>query len=434
MKQQLIKIFLFLSILFVTLPAHALLKIEITEGVEGAVPIAIIPFERKGMPVTRPLGVSEIVASDLQRSGKFAPIEEDKLISRPQSLEAVNFKLWRVASIDHIVIGQINVIAPSQYEIQFRLIDVFKGSQVLGYEFTANDNNLRGISHKISDLIYEHIVGQKGAFDTKIAYVTLERKVGFQPTYKLQVADTDGYNPQTVLTSTQPIMSPSWSPDGTRVAYVSFENRRSEIFVQHLLTQQREKVSSREGINGAPIWSPDGRKLAMTLSKGGNTDIFVMDLATKKLNQVTKHWGIDTEPAWLPDSKEIIFTSSRSGKPQLYRKSINGGKSKRLTFEGKYNANAEVSPDGKTLVFVSGEGNVFKIALMDLETGFTQMLTDGQLDESPSFAPNGSMVLYATQDGGRSVLAAVSNDGRFKQRLVLSEGDVREPTWSPFRK
>lgn len=426
-------IFLLFALLNMNL-AQAVLRVEITKGAEGAAPIAIIPFQRKGVPGPLPADVSEIIAADLQRSGKFAPVETQKLIARPQALEEVNYKLWRLAEIDHIVIGQLTVLAPKQYELQFRLIDVYKGNQVLGYQFKADDTNIRGVAHHISDLIYEQITGQKGAFDTKIAYVTVERKIGAQPAYKLEVADTDGYNPQTVLTSTQPIMSPAWSPDGTQLAYVSFEGRRSEIFVQHLRSRQRQVVSSFEGINGAPAFSPDGTKLAITLSKSGNPDIYIIDIASKKLSQVTRHWGIDTEPAWMPDGRELIFTSSRSGKPQLYRISVNGGTAKRITFDGDYNASAEVSPDGKWLAFLQGEGNSFRIAGMDLNTGFTQTLTDGPLDESPSFAPNGSMILYAAQDGGRGVLAAVSTDGRFKQRLVLSEGDVREPTWAPLQR
>lgn len=432
MKLTIIKTGLLLLLLIMQ-PAHAVLQIEITKGAEGALPIAIIPFQQTGLAISAPVDVAELIATDLQRSGKFSPVERDKLIDRPQSLENVNFKLWKVAGIDHVVIGQIKVVTQKQYELQFRLIDVFKGGQVLGYRFMATDKTIRSVSHHISDLIYEQITGQKGAFDTKIAYITAERKVGAQPSYKLQIADTDGYNPQTILTSTQPIMSPSWSPDGSKIAYVSFENARSEIYIQHLASQKREKVAAYEGINGAPVWSPNGRHLALTLSKGGNPDIYVLDLRTKKLTAVTRHWGIDTEPAWMPDSRELVFTSSRTGKPQLYRTSINGGKKQRLTFEGNYNANAEVSPDGKMIAYVAGEGNVFKIAVLDIETGYIQYLTEGGLDESPSFAPNGSMILYAAQANGRGVLAAVSTDGRFKQRLVLSEGDVREPTWAPFK-
>ncbi|MCW8935274.1 MAG: Tol-Pal system beta propeller repeat protein TolB [Gammaproteobacteria bacterium] len=432
MKKILIKLSM-MFLLFTLFNAQAALRVEITKGADGAVPVAVVPFELIGQAAGL-TNVSDIVAADLKRSGKFSPIEKSKLIAYPKDLEEVNYKLWRVAGIDHLVIGKLNVIKPGQYEISFRLVDVFKGVQVLGYQFAANDHSLRSISHHISDLIYEKITGQKGAFDTKIAYVTAERKQGMQPSYKLQVADTDGFNSQTVLNSTQPIMSPSWSPDGNKLAYVSFEKRKSEIYVQNLFSQKREKVSTFKGINGAPVWSPDGKKLALTLSKGGNPDIYILTLETKKLKQITKHWGIDTEPAWTPDGSEVVFTSSRSGKPQIYRVPAKGGLAKRITFDGKYNASPEVSSDGRTLIYVQGEGNIFKISSMDLQSGFVQVLTDGPLDESPSFAPNGSMILYASTDKFKGVLAAVSTDGRFKQKLVLSEGDVREPTWGPFRK
>lgn len=427
-----------ITLQFVWHTSSAALRVEITRGADGSVPIAIVPFDVFGKDsqaiANLSANVSSIVAADLQRSGKFAPIDKNKLIGQPQDLEDVNYKLWRVASIDHLVIGKVNVIQANQYEISFRLLDVFKGTQVLGYQFAANDHTLRSVSHHISDLIYEKITGQAGAFDTKIAYVTAQRKQGTQPSYKLQVADTDGYSPQTVLSSTQPMMSPSWSPDGSKLAYVSFEKRKPEIYIQNLYSQERIKVSSFEGINGAPAWSPDGKKLALTLSKSGNPDIYILDVVTKKLRQVTRHWGIDTEPSWMPDGKALVFTSSRTGKPQIYRIPVNGGRPKRLTYEGKYNASAEVSSDGRTMVFVQGEGNIFKIATLDLQSGFTQTLTKGPLDESPSFAPNGTIILYATSDKHRGVLAAVSTDGRFKQKLVLSEGDVREPTWGPFNK
>jgi len=417
--------------LFILQSASAVLRIEITKGVEGAAPIAIIPFVVKG---NIPVNVSDVVTSDLQRSGKFAPLEKQKLLATPTTPEQVNYKLWRVAGVDHVVIGEVSEVSPGQYDTVFRLLDVFKGKQVLGYQFRDTAKTLRSRAHEISDLIYEKITGQKGAFDTYIAYITVERKVGMQPRYKLQVADTDGYNPQTVLTSSQPIMSPSWSPDGTRLAYVSFEDKRSEIYIQNLATRQREKIALSRGINGSPAWSPDGTQLAIAMSKGsGNPDIYLLSLASRKLTQLTRNWGIDTEPAWMPDGKSLVFTSSRSGKPKIYRKSVSGGQAKRLTFEGDYNANAQISPNGESMAFVNGSGNVFRIAIMDLATGYTQVLTDGKLDESPSFAPNGSMILYATQDGQRGVLAAVSSDGRFKQKLVLSEGDVREPTWAPFK-
>ncbi len=432
MKKIITKLIL-ISFLFTVQAAQAALQVEITKGSDNALPIAIIPFEVIGQGANLS-SVSDIVVSDLTRSGKFKPIDKSKLIARPKNLEDINYKLWRVAGIDHLVIGSLTVIKPNQYEVVFRLIDVFKGQQVIGRQFFVNDFTLRSHGHKISDLIYENITGQKGAFDTKVTFVTVNRKQGQQPSYKLQVADTDGFNTQTVLNSTQPIMSPSWSPDGSKLAYVSFEKRKSEIYIQNLFSQQREKVATFKGINGAPVWSPDGKKLALTLSKSGNPDIYVLTVASRKLKKITKHWGIDTEPAWTPDGNEIVFTSSRSGKPQIYRVSVNGGSAKRLTFEGKYNASPEVSKDGRTLVFVQGEGNVFKISTMDMQSGFVQVLTDGPLDESPSFSPNSGMILYASTDKFKGVLAAVSADGRFKQKLTLSEGDVREPSWGPFRK
>jgi TolB protein len=437
MKVKMIKKYLISVLLLFVIAnlAHAELRVEITQGTDAARPIAVVPFARTGLSAPLPADVSAIVAADLQRSGMFAPIEPDKLIAQPQNVEAVNYKLWRMASVDHIVIGQVNMISAQQFELEFRLLDVFKGQQILGFKYRETDKNLRMSAHKISDLIYERITGQRGAFNTQVAYVTVERQIGAQPKYKLQVADTDGYNSQTVLTSAQPIMSPSWSPDGSRLAYVSFEHRRSEIFIQNLQTGQRDVVSKSEGINGAPVWSPDGRQLALTLTSGDNPDIYVLDITSKKLQQVTRHWSIDTEPSWMPDGREIVFTSSRSGKPQLYRVNVNqGDRPQRITFDGDYNANARISPDGKSLAFVQGSGNVFKIATLDLQTGFVQPVTDGALDESPSFAPNGSMILYATQADRRGVLAAVSTDGRFRQRLVLSEGDVREPTWGPYKK
>jgi TolB protein len=424
-----------LSLLIMSGSVRAELRVEITQGADGARPIAVIPFARSGLSAPLPADVSEIIASDLQRSGKFAPVEQARLVALPQTIESVNYKLWRLAGVDHIVIGQIHMLSAQQFEIEFRLLDVFKGQQILGFKYRETDKTLRMAAHKISDLIYERITGQKGAFNTQVAYVTVERQIGAQPKYKLQVADTDGHNPQTVLTSQQPVMSPSWSPDGSRLAYVTFEHRRSEIFVQNLQTGQREVVSKIAGINGAPAWSPDGRRLALTLTTGDNPDIYVLDLATRKLTQVTRHWAIDTEPSWMPDGRELVFTSSRSGKPQLYRVNVSqGDRAQRITFDGDYNANAKVAPDGKSLAFVQGSGNIFKIAVLDLQTGFVQTVTDGDLDESPSFAPNGSMILYATQADRRGVLAAVSTDGRFRQRLVLSEGDVREPTWGPYKK
>lgn len=412
--------------------ANAVLKIDITEGIEGATPIAVVPFNWSGSARLADADISEIVSSDLARSGKFSPVAEKELLARPQRPEDIHFKTWRVAGIDHLVIGAVQMTSSGKYKIDFRLFNVYRGEQVLGYSFNATRATLRNIAHQISDLIFEKLTGLPGAFNSRIAYVTSSGKPA---EYRLQVADTDGYNPQTLLTSKEPIMSPVWSPDGSRVAYVSFESGLSAIFIHDIYTGSREKIASFKGINSAPAWSPDGKTIAMTLSKEGNPDIYVMSLKNKALRQLTKHWAIDTEPSWMPDSKSLVFTSSRSGKPQLYELSLEmGSRPKRLTFDGKYNASASVSADGKLIAFVHGANNSYKIAVLNKDTRVMQVLTDGPLDESPDFAPNGTMILYASQDRGTAVLAAVSTDGRQKQRLALSDGEVREPSWAAKRK
>jgi TolB protein len=375
--------------------------------------------------------ISQIVSSDLARSGKFSPVPEKELLARPQQPEDIHFKTWRVAGIDHLVIGAVQRTPNNMFKVEFRLFNVYRGEQVLGYSFNATRATLRKTAHQISDLIFEKLTGLPGAFNSRIAYVTSSGK---PMEYRLQVADTDGYNPQTLLTSKEPIMSPVWSPDGSRVAYVSFETGLSAIFIHNIHTGEREKIASFDGINSAPAWSPDGKTIAMTLSKDGNPDIYIMSLANKALRRLTNHWAIDTEPAWMPDSKSLVFTSSRSGKPQLYELSLaKGSRPKRLTFDGNYNANASVSVDGKVITFVHAANNSYKIAVLYTDTRVMQVLTDGPLDESPDFAPNGTMILYASQDRGKAVLAAVSTDGRQKQRLALTDGEVREPSWAAKR-
>lgn len=422
---------LLLFLCCLTQAANAVLKIDITEGIEGATPIAIIPFKWSGAEKPVDADISAIVSSDLARSGKFSSVPERELLAQPQRPEDIHFKTWRVAGVDHLVIGAVQKAANGMFKVEFRLFNVYRGEQVLGYSFNATRAMLRTTAHQISDLIFEQLTGLPGAFNTRIAYVT---SAGKPAEYRLQVADTDGYNPQTLLTSSEPIMSPVWSPDGSKVAYVSFETSASAIYIHNIRTGEREKIAAFDGINSAPAWSPDGQSLAMTLSKDGNPDIYVLSLRSKALRRVTRHWSIDTEPAWLPDSRSLVFTSSRSGKPQLYQLALDSGsRPRRLTFEGNYNANASVSADGKVIAFVHGAGNSYKIALLNLDTRITQVLTDGPLDESPDFAPNGTMILYASQDRGRAVLAAVSADGRQKQRLALSDGEVREPSWAAKR-
>lgn len=417
--------------------SHAVLKIDITEGIEGAVPIAVVSFKWSGVQQLADADISSIVASDLARSGQFAPLPEKDLISKPTTPDEVDFKTWRIVGVDHLVIGTVSLQRDQSFKVQFRLFDILKSEQSLGYSFNVKRSQLRSVAHRISDYIVEHLTGLKPVFDSRISYVIAQQqktKQGISIVYKLQVADTDGFNPQTLLSSKEPIMSPSWSPDGKRLAYVSFEQSRPEIFVHNIFNGAREKLASFSGINGAPQWSPDGKRLAVTLSKDGNPDIYVIRLSDKSLRRVTRHWSIDTEASWMPDSRTIVFTSSRSGKPQLYSMNIdNGERPVRLTFEGNYNANATVSGDGRSIAFVHGAGNSFKIASLQLDTKYLQLLTDGPLDESPDFAPNGSMVIYSSQEKGRAVLAAVSADGRHKHKLVLEEGEVREPAWAPKR-
>lgn len=412
---------------------QAALTIEITQGMEGAVPIAVVPFGTAGNRYSPPEDVAQIIASDLARSGRFAPIAERNLIARPVETSDVRFQDWRTLGAENLVIGKVETVGADQYRIQFRLFDVFRGRQITGYSFPATADRLRYVAHHISDLIYEKLTGEPGAFATRIAYVISKSRDG-KKQYQLQLADSDGYNPKTLLTSAQPLMSPTWSPDGRRLAYVSFEKRRAAVFIQEIVTGKRQELTAFAGINGAPAWSPDGRSMAVTLSRDGNPEIYSMRLSDKTLKRLTFGAAIDTEPVWAPDGKTIVFTSDRGGSPQLYRMPAQGGRAQRVTFEGNYNASADFSPDGKTLAMVHGEGGRYRIATLDLESGLLRVLSDGQLDESPSFAPNGSMIIFATEKGHRGVLAAVSSDGRFHQRLTLAEGNVREPVWSPSEK
>lgn len=409
--------------------AHAALTIEITEGVEGALPIAIVPFGLEGG--TPPEDISAIVAADLKRSGRFAPLPERDLLARPHESGQVNFADWRVLGTDNLVIGKVRAVGPGQYAVQFKLFDVFRGAELTGYNFTAGAQELRTVAHQISDIIYETLTGERGAFNTRIAYITASPIVKKSRTYMLQVADSDGFNAQTIMTSKQPVLSPAWSPDGTRLAYLSFENRRPQIFIQDIASGRRELLASYPGLNGAPAWSPDGRRLALTLSKDGNPEIYVLNLASKALTRLTTNPAIDTEPAWSPDGTTIVFTSDRGGRPQLYKMSAEGGNAQRVTFQGDYNARGRFSPNGELLAMVQGQGGAYRIAVLDLKTGESRTLTGRALDESPSFAPNGSMIIYATNNA-QGELAAVSIDGRVHQRLAVQEGDVREPAWSPF--
>jgi TolB protein len=421
-----------LLMLFWQAGAHARLTIEITGGAEGAQPIAIVPFAKPEGGGLLSEDVAAVISADLARTGRFRPMPRRDMVATPHTAEQVDLRDWRLLAVDNLVVGGVKPAAVGGYEVSFVLFDVFRGEQLAAMTFTSSSSELRYTAHRIADAIFERLTGSPGVAATRIAYVTAERGYGGGQRVTLKVADSDGYNPQTIVSSQDPILSPAWSPDGRRLAYVSFENRQTAIYIQELATGQRERVAGHKGINGSPAWSPDGRSLAMTLSKGGNPDIYVLDLVSRNLRQVTDHFAIDTEPAWSPDGSHIIFTSSRGGNPQIYKVAAAGGAATRVTFENDYNGRASYSPGGRSIVLVTRVGGSFRIALLDLGTGVIRSLSGGGLDESPSFAPNGTMVIYGTLHGGRGVLSAVSVDGAVSQRLSQGLGDVREPAWSPI--
>ncbi|MGY6587847.1 MAG: Tol-Pal system beta propeller repeat protein TolB [Wenzhouxiangella sp.] len=430
-------VFKSLLILGLLLPmaAMAQLRIEIVDGVEGAMPIAVAPFAWESSEPEPATTVSRIVSDNLRRSGLFDPMAEAQMIERPTRPPEVSFGTWRLLRVDHLVIGRV-VDSPDGFgqEIEYHLLDVHTGRILLSQALPVAPGDFRFAAHRVSDAIYEALIGIPGAFATRIAYVVATGLGTGEEQFELVVSDADGFNPQTIVRNTQPILSPAWSPDGRKLAYVSFATGRSNIIVQDLFTGQNRVVSSERGINGAPAWSPDGRELAVSLSRGGSPDIWVIDLENgDRARQLTHHWSINTEPAWSPDGRFIYFTSDRAGRPQIHRMSTSGDNIERVTFDGRYNARVSLADNDRFLAVVHSDGdNDFRIAIHDRENSRLRVLSDGRLDESPSFAPNGSMVLYAARYQGRGVLSAVSADGRIRQRLVVSEGDVREPAWSPL--
>ncbi len=432
MMRKSLRLLLALSLLATPFTATAVLTIEITQGVAAGIPIAVVPFEYRGSGAP-PHVVSDIVEGDLVLSGRFDSLPRQDFLSQPHDHGQVKFKDWRLIKAEALLIGRVTQVAGDAYNVEFRLYDVFNGKQLTGYIYQKVPGaRLRRIAHQVSDVVYEKLTGERGAFDTRIAYVTAQPAPGGTRQFLLQVADYDGFGPTTILQSREPILSPAWSPDGAHLAYVSFEEGRSKIYVQRLHDGKRRKLAEYAGLNGAPAWSPDGRRLALTLSRDGNPEIYVTTIASGEFRRLTQHTAIDTEPAWSPDGRHIVFTSDRGGKPQIYRISSSGGRAERLTFEGRYNARASYSSDGERLTLVTNQGDGYRIGIFFIRSRSLQVLTDSQLDESPSFAPNAGMVLYATEAGGTGVLAAVSADGRVKQRLKLQQGDVREPAWSPF--
>jgi TolB protein len=427
--------FLILLLLALPGPSQAQLRIEIVDGVEGAMPIAVAPFGWASAEPEPAATVSSIVSANLRRSGLFDPMDEAGMIDRPVQPAEVRFGTWRLLKVDHLVIGQVRDAADGfGYEIEYHLLDVLTGRILLSQALGVGPGDLRFGAHRVSDAIYEALIGVPGAFATRIAYVVASGEDSGSPLYELVVADADGFNEQAVVRNAEPILSPTWSPDARKLAYVSFATGRSNVIVQDLYTGQNEVVSSERGINGAPAFSPDGRTLAVSLSRSGSPNIWLLDLTgQQRPRQLTQHWSINTEPVFSADGQEVLFTSDRAGRPQIYRISIDGGEAERLTYEGRYNAHASLGPEGRMMAVIFSEGDEdYRIAVHDRETGRLSVLSDGRLDESPSFAPNGSMVLYAARENGRGILAAASADGRVRQRLVTSSGDVREPAWSPI--
>ena len=412
--------------------AQGELEIIIDTGVENALPVAVIPFGWNGSPDSQPIDLHVTVANDLERSGRFATMDERDMPQQPVEFGHVNFSDWQLLRMENIVIGNLKQTQDGDFEIEFRLLDVYKEAQLTGFRIKAKRTQLRRTAHRISDIIFEKLTGVRGAFDTRIAYVTVKQDAAGEERHSLQIADADGFNPQVLLESDQSLMSPAWSPDGEYLAYVSFEGNNSSVYIQNIRTGERNEVASHNGINSAPAFSPDGGRLALTLSKEGDPEIFVLHLSTNSLQRITHNRAIDTEPNWSPDGSRLVFTSDRGGTPQIYEVDLQGGAPKRLTFDGAYFARPRYSPDGTGITMVHGDSGKYRIGYLDLDNGYLSILTRNRLDESPSFSPNGGMIIYATTGRRGSELAAVSADGRVHQRLALQDGEVREPAWGPF--
>jgi len=423
---------LLLSVLGVATPAFAQLRLTITSGVTDPIAIAIVPFAR-AVPADGGLDVAQVVQRDLESTGRFKGMARTDMVFTPTTSAEVDAAGWKQQRVDYVVVGRLSAQPDGQVRVDAELVNVLTGQRIFGPYFTVQPANLRNAAHRLADALYEKIIGVKGAFATRIAYVSVDGKPPTQR-YELYVADADGANRTRILASPLPIMSPAWSPDGEWLAYVSFERRVSAVYVQHRRSGKKTMVSARAGINGAPTFSPDGKKLALTLSgSNGNLDIYLLELASGQLTRLTDDPGIDTEAAFTPDGSGVYFTSDRSGNPQIYR--VTPGSSerpKRVTFQGAYNARPRVSPDGKQLALLTLVDGAYRIGIQDLATGTVQVLSKGRQEESPSFAPNGAMLIFAGRERGQGVLQTVSVDGQTSARLDADAGEVREPVWGPF--
>jgi TolB protein len=418
---------LFLAGIFLATAASvslAQLSIEITGAGAQRIPVAVADFAGERV-ITQAL--TSVVRSDLERSGLFLMVDTTGALLNEGTVP--DFADWKARGADALAAGSITVMPDGRYETRFRLHDTQKQATIAGQALLHNAAQIRTTAHRVADIIYEKLTGERGIFSTRVAYVV--KSAG---RYELQIADADGNAPQVALASREPIISPAWSPDGGRLAYVSFEAKKPVVYVHDLVTGRRHVAANFKGSNSAPAWSPDGARLAVVLTKNGNSQLYVVNVDGSGVTRLAGSSGIDTEPQFSPDGQFIYFTSDRGGSPQIYRQPVDGGPAQRVTFEGSYNVTPRLSPDGKSLAYISRDGGRFRVTIMDLGTRQTQILTDTAKDESPSFSPNGRMILFATEVGGRGVLAAVSTDGRVKHRLSVQAADVREPAWGPFSK
>ena len=411
------------------------LTLDVINGVPSAIPITVVPFGFESAAQPPATDVAAVIRDDMVRCGKFRTLTGADIVEHPSRGDEINFSTWKLLKQDYLVIGRERDAGNGQIRVEYELWNVTAQKKMLAGAYTALPEELRGVAHQIADQIYQKIIGQPGAFYTRIAYVTTTGS-GKAMQWSLIVADSDGHNPQIVVRSRQPLLSPAWSPNGKELAYVSLESGDSAIYLQNLASGQRRLISGRKGINGAPAFSPDGKKLAMMLSFGGSPEIYVEDLASGQLTQITHNPSINSGPRWMPDGKSLIFMSDRSGKPQLYQESITGGGATRLTFDGEYNSSAAINYDASQLAMMhSDDSNTYRIAIMDRKLdNQLRFISPGPLDESPSFAPNGSMLLYAATDpNGKGVLYEVADNGSVRQRLTLVDGNVQSPAWGPYR-
>lgn len=427
MKYQSVRWIGFLILLILSAPVAALLEVTVTEGMTGEIPVAIAGFAWEGEAAPTE-DVAGVLRTNLTRTGQFRLLAERGLPAAPRTPDEFLAEAWSSAGVEYLVSGRMRSEG-ERIVIEFHVYDVLANRLLGGYRIPVPQQQLRRGAHRVSDIVYQSITGEPGAFSSRIAYVTVTGE-GEGRRYALEVADSDGVNPQTLFRSSQSLMSPVWSPDGRHIAYVSFENRRSEIWLQNIETGARERLAGFQGINSAPAFSPDGQRIAMTLSRDGNPNIYIMDLATRELTQITRTQSIDTESTWAPDGRSLYFTSDRSGSPQIYRLELPDGSARRLTFDATSAGAAAASPDGRSIFYVHGGAGGLRIARLDLETRAVTLLTEGRFDKSPTVAPNGSIILYSTTDRGRGILGSVSRNGRVQQRLAARTGEVREPSWS----